>query len=110
MLGLGEFEFDGYGDNKFKDLLWIYFLLATFLTQIIFINTLIAILGSTFTRIMENRNIYALMQRAKIYYDFIHLIKPLERLKNAKYIYVIKPDEIHEDEQDRCTQNTQHRI
>lgn len=53
LLGLGEFETDDYNENEFHKLLWIYFLLSTFLTQIIFVNTLIAILGSTYGRIME---------------------------------------------------------
>lgn len=58
LLGLGEFEVDeldsegneiynvfGEYTNDVNNLLWIYFLFATLLTQIILMNTLIAILG-----------------------------------------------------------------
>jgi len=94
LLGLGEFETDGYNDNKFHDFLWVYFLLATFLTQIIFVNTLIAILGSTYERIIENKHTYALIEQVKIYNDFMHFIEPMEKLKKAKFMYVIKPQEM----------------
>ena len=44
-------------------LLRIYFILATLLTKIIMINTLIAILADTYTRIMDEKEMYALIQR-----------------------------------------------
>jgi len=98
MLGLGEFETDNYGDNNFNNLLWLYFMLATFLSQIVFVNTLIAILGSTYARIMDNKVTHALMERAKIYHDFMHLIKPMKRLCHAKFIYVVKPVQAQDNE------------
>jgi hypothetical protein len=55
MLGLGEFETDGFESSNQTAMLWVYFSMATFLTQIIFINTLIAILGDTYGRIMAQK-------------------------------------------------------
>jgi len=54
-LGLGEFEnyVGAFENSSQSSMLWIYFCMATFLTQIIFINTLIAILGDTYNRIMD---------------------------------------------------------
>lgn len=65
--------------------------MATFLTQIIFINTLIAILGDTYGRIMENKQKYALKQRAKVYSDYLHIIIPSENLCGANFVYIVKP-------------------
>lgn len=63
LLGLGEFGdlISNFNDSDDKILLWIYFGGATILTQIIFINTLIAILGDTYGRIMDNREQYAII-------------------------------------------------
>ena len=47
MLGLGEFSTDSYEESNYRILLWFYFIVATILTQLIFINTLIAVLGDT---------------------------------------------------------------
>jgi len=65
-LGLGEFEdFTGSFENSTqKDMLWIYFFMATFLTQIIFMNNLIAILGDTYNSIMDHKQKFALKTRA----------------------------------------------
>lgn len=34
---------------------------------------------------------YALIQRAKIYADYLHVITPLKNLREQQYIYIIKP-------------------
>ena len=57
-MGLGEFEVLGGADefDTYKSislLLWVYFIASTLITQIIVFNTLIAILGDTYGRIME---------------------------------------------------------
>lgn len=52
-MGLGEFAYDGYslGPNKYSA--WSMFLLATFLTCVVFMNMLIAIMGETFGAVTE---------------------------------------------------------
>ena len=77
-MGLGEYEnFVGSFDKSNQSaMLWVYFIMATFLTQIIFINTLIAILADTYGRIMDQKQKFALKQRAQIYSDYLHLISP----------------------------------
>jgi hypothetical protein len=61
MIGLGEFEYLNYNSNEERDLMWIYFSLATLLTQVMFMNTLIAILGDTYERIMDRREQMAII-------------------------------------------------
>lgn len=65
-------------------------------------NFLIAIMAATFERVMEKRELYALMARTEIYADFKHWIwwlKWRNRLdRPEKYIYVIKPVEEEGDE------------
>jgi hypothetical protein len=52
-MGLGEFAYDGYsfGPNKYSA--WSMFLMATFLTCVVFMNMLIAIMGETFGAVTE---------------------------------------------------------
>lgn len=52
MLGLGEFQMDYYNDGD-SYILWILFIMSTFITQITFFNMLIAIMGDTFARVSE---------------------------------------------------------
>ena len=53
MLSLGEFNTDPYQENSKDSLLWVVFILTTFITQITFLNMLIAIMGDTFARVSE---------------------------------------------------------
>ena len=50
LLSLGEFDFDNFGSRGTlsNDLMWIIFILGTFLLQITFMNMLIAIMGDVF--------------------------------------------------------------
>lgn len=91
MLGLGEFATDGYADSNLKYLLWIYFILATLMTQIIFFNILIAVVSDTYAHITENRELYALMQRTEIFGDFIHLMKVDKTMNSERFLYLVMP-------------------
>ena len=60
MMSLGEFEVlieqsTGYGENLETVIMMVIFLGAIFFTQITMLNMLIAIMGDTFDRVMENR-------------------------------------------------------
>lgn len=46
---------------------------------------------------MEKKDMFALMQRAKIYTDYLHIIQPLASLRLAKFIYIVKPKNEEED-------------
>jgi hypothetical protein len=78
-----------------KSLLWIYFLLATLISQIIMFNTLIAILGDTYGKITERAVFFAIKARTEMYADFMYQIKRMRFSKylDNRYIYVIRPTE-----------------
>ena len=65
-LSLGDFDVDKFGDYHIE-ISWIFFILATFLLQIVLINLLISIVADTFTRIKVNYNII-------MYKDMLHMI------------------------------------
>ena len=63
MLSLGEFSTDNYGEDAKDSLVWIVFILTTFITQITFLNMLIAIMGDTFARVSEVKEQSALQEK-----------------------------------------------
>ena len=75
MLSLGEFTMDGYDDHPEMVLCYFFFLGATFVTAITFLNMLIAIMGDTFGRVYENRAQYGLMTKLSIMGDYTVVIQ-----------------------------------
>ena len=111
LLGLGEFEtgeFDGDAQENYNvynqyslpvtRLLWIYFLAGTLLTQIILMNTLIAILGDTYEKITEKKQLYSITQRTKLYANFVQNIK-FDSVVDQKYFVVVRPLPDEDDNQ-----------
>ena len=54
LVSLGEFSFDSYSTGTDPILVWVFFLLGTFLLLIVFMNMLIAIMGETFSNVMSD--------------------------------------------------------
>ena len=48
LLALGEFDMDGFKEGPNVYFAWFFFLLATFLVLVVFMNMLIAMMGETF--------------------------------------------------------------
>lgn len=54
-----------------KNLVYFYFIGTTFFTQVVFFNTLVAVIGESYSERWQKRDSYALMQRTAIYSDYI---------------------------------------
>ena len=61
-------------------------------------NTLIAILGDTYEKITEKKQLYSLTQRTKLYANYMTFIK-FNPVVNQKYLYVIRPQPDDDDNQ-----------
>ena len=97
ILGLGEFYPERFKQNN-DDLIWYGFIFATFFTNIVFLNMLIAIMQDTFTKISLNKKRNGLMQQTALYADFIQTLRVDKRIDTMKYMYIIEPY-IKDDEQ-----------
>jgi hypothetical protein len=63
-------------------------------------NTLIAILGDTFSRIMEKRVHYAMKAKTEMYADYMYWVRILGlKLTEFKYIYVVRPLDDEEEQE-----------
>lgn len=49
---------------------------------------LIAIMGATFDRVTEKKETNALIERTKVYAEFIQWLKHDEGIKKKKYLYI----------------------
>jgi hypothetical protein len=105
LLGLGDFEigefnadtngtYNVYNQDQYSlfvsRLLWFYFLAGTLVTQIILFNTLIAILGDTYSKITEKKQLFSVIQRTALYANYIWYIRP-KPIVDFYYLYVIRP-------------------
>jgi hypothetical protein len=108
LLGLGDFEMlvaTDEGEELFQPvrvLMWILFLLATLISQVIMFNTLIAILGDTFSRIMEMRVHHAMKAKTEMYSDYMYWVRAINgfnKFTNSKYIYVVRPVDDEEEQE-----------
>ena len=69
-LGIGDYSLKSYNDKPSVLTYWI-FILATFFTNIVFLNMLINIMGDTLERMKETRERVGLVERTELYSDFI---------------------------------------
>ena len=102
-LSLGEFDtedrFRGAGDGG-DDEAWIIFIVATMITQIMFLNMLIAIMGDTFDRVTESRAQSALVEKIRILADYVYVV-PRESAAAgtmSRFLFVIRPKSLGADE------------
>ena len=94
MLSLGEFDMDGFENHPQSWMAYSFFLLATFVTQITFLNMLIAIMGNTFDRVTDNQVQYSLQTKLGIMGDYSELIANSKREDSIdNYLFVVRPSQ-----------------
>ena len=75
--------------------------MSTFITQLTMLNMLIAIMGDTFGRIMEAREVSGTKTKLKLMADNDHTIpKTTKRQDNKVFFYVITPEDEDGDDGD----------
>ena len=89
--------------HTYIGLLWVLFIFTTFISQITFLNMLIAIMGDTFDRVMEQKPTYSLKNKLMLMASMKSIIGSKEKEDATKvFLYVIQPvldeDEVNEDQ------------
>ena len=92
LIALGEFSLDGYGSGEDKLITWIFFILASFLMLVVFMNMLIAIMGDTFGRVQMIKEENSLMEQVNLMQDHIWLLDLNEVFANKRHIILLTPD------------------
>lgn len=65
---------DGFKEHPEMAICYVFFLTATFVTQLTFLNMLIAIMGDTFGRVIESKAQYGLQTKLGIMGDYTAVI------------------------------------
>lgn len=90
-IGMGEIE--SFGTHI---VIWVFYLFTTLWTQLTFFNMLISIMGQTFERVCEAQERNSLMERTKMYADFLWVLTLDKEIKDKRYLYIIQPEEDEE--------------
>jgi len=91
LTGLGDFNKDNYSSEN-ATVVWVMFLIATVIVQLIFMNLLIAIMGESFSRITAIMQQSTLKELCSIMEDHIWLQKIDELFENKRHILWLTPD------------------
>ena len=74
MLSLGEFNTENFSNEGGDYIVWLVFIASTFVTQITFLNMLIAIMGDTFDKATEVKEQSALKEKIDILADYVAIV------------------------------------
>ena len=94
LLALGEFNHANFADQPQAVMCYVFFIGATFFTQITMLNMLIAIMGDSFERVMENRDINATKMKLGFMDDMAGTVGQISsRDETDVFMFIVKPDE-----------------
>lgn len=94
LLALGEFNYDNFANQPQSYLCYIFFVMATFITQIAMLNMLIAIMGDTFERVIENRDVNATKTKLELMSDLVSTLQQTTAEEETKYfMFIAQPDD-----------------
>ena len=70
-MSLGEFHIENFDRHPHSGLVYLFFFMATFFTQVTMLNMLIAIMSDTFDKVVENRDVYATKTKLRLLGDYV---------------------------------------
>ena len=78
-------------------------MLATFFTQITFLNMIISIMSDVYEEVKQGENIFSLQIKLQMVADYSPIIKNVKDpfLDGRRYLYVVTPnEEVHDADED----------
>ena len=102
MLALGMFEPENYDSHPQAKLCFCFFMMGTFFSQLTMLNMLIAIMGDTFDKVIENREVNVIRMKLAILNDLSAVLPTKEnQVKRDTFLLVAKQaDQTFEDTDD----------
>lgn len=93
-LSLGEFNFGNFQGNEQAIFCYVLFIGATFFTQITMLNMLIAIMGDSFERVIQNAAVNGTKIKLKFLKDMAGTVGQRSKYDDDKiFMFVVKPDD-----------------
>jgi len=91
LTGLGDFNKDNYSAAN-NVTVWIFFLMATVIVQLVFMNMLIALMAAAYEESCAIEEQSVLKELCSMMVDHIWLLEISEIFKNSRYILWFTPD------------------
>ena len=91
LTGLGDFNKDFYSESNSLTV-WIFFLLATLLVQLVFMNLLIAMMGEAYSEILAIEQQSIMKELCAMMEDHVWMLDIGQIFKNSRYILWLTPD------------------
>lgn len=88
--GVGQFDISNFAINNYEELVYVLWLLCTFLFLIVFLNLLIAVLSDSFDKIQETLENNLLKELSIMMKDNEILLNRNKVFKEVKYLIVIE--------------------
>ena len=98
---------DGFKEGPNVIIAWFFFLLATFLVLVVFMNMLIAMMGETFAVVQTIQEETALAEQVQLIEDHIWLIDLKAEYDLKKYIIRLCPDVSIQSEEESLSDEIQ---
>ena len=101
LLALGEFGLDNFADHPQYILVYCFFILATFFSQLTMLNMLIAIMGDSYAKVVEDSAVNSTRAKLRFLGD-LSTVLPQKDLKQKQdtHFFVIKPSSEDGEEDD----------
>ena len=100
-LSLGEFNTDNFAHEREAYLCFLLFFFATYFTQVVMMNMMIAIMGDTFGKVMENRELQATRTKLDILQDYVPNIRCVSKSSTVQdkkvFMFVVTPEQDDQD-------------
>ena len=103
LLALGEWEATrgNYSEGIQTNLCYAFFFAATFISQITMLNMLIAVMGDTFDRVMENKDINSIKSKLELVADLVAILDNRDSEYNQNiFFFMIEPVKNDEDDEE----------
>lgn len=89
LIAIGEYGPDVFTERtQYRKLVLVLYILSSFVSSVVFFNMLINIMGNTQDRVLMNQERFALVERTRIYSDFMPFVKIDSEFKDKSYMYV----------------------
>ena len=93
MLSLGQFgdQPEIFDQHPWKNNLYFLLFITSFMTQIVFLNMIIAVMGDTFDRLVEIRPMLALSQQMQVMSYYRLMMNQQEGDDEKRFLYIVEP-------------------
>ena len=111
MLAIGQPAMDNFSDHPQAVIVYFFFVAATFFSNLAMLNMLIAIMGDSFNKVFENRDVNSTKMKLGILADLSAILPQQDDVEQeSKFLIVGKCTEAQEDDTGEDWEGTLRRL